>query len=323
MKVFLAAPDDAQTTARGVQLFCGRRALRDRGLLHAVVMGYGELIPHGRYPTAVVFVDPPAGSVDVNVHPQKVEVRFARPQEIFAAVRHAVASALARAPWLTERSLAAPAPVSMYAVAAMGPPAQLSEMAADYGNRQERMLTGLGGYSPGSASSLAGRGRPGGSTDRCEHGAPRGEDAGGEWRARGARRTAPRGRLLRRPDLHGAARADLSRLRRARRAGPRRPACGARADRFPEAAGGARGDRRAHPARLLFPRTIDLADGQAAAAAEHRVRARIDRVRAGALRHGALGLEGVPRRAARGGGPAGAHGSALRAGRRGGLARRR
>src|SRR5262249_10187895 len=40
--------------------------------------------------------------VDVNVHPQKLEVRFARPAEVYAAVRHAIAAAVATAPWLAE-----------------------------------------------------------------------------------------------------------------------------------------------------------------------------------------------------------------------------
>src|SRR5258707_5476713 len=49
---FLGAPELAQTTARGVQLFVGRRPIRDRGLLHALAMGYGELVPRRRYPVA-------------------------------------------------------------------------------------------------------------------------------------------------------------------------------------------------------------------------------------------------------------------------------
>jgi DNA mismatch repair protein MutL len=139
--LYLLPPDEAQTTSRGVQLYCGRRFVRDRGLLHAVGMGYGELVPSGRYPTAIVFLDPPAGTVDVNVHPQKVEVRFARPQEVYSAVRHAVAAALARAPWLQERAGAAPSPVAMYAVASPAPPMRLSDVAEDYAGRQERMLS--------------------------------------------------------------------------------------------------------------------------------------------------------------------------------------
>lgn len=95
----LGAPELAQTTARSVQLFVCRRPVRDRGLLHALCVGYGELVPRGRYPTAVLLVDPPIGSVDVNVHPQKAEVRFADPSAVYAAVRHLIQTTVARAPW--------------------------------------------------------------------------------------------------------------------------------------------------------------------------------------------------------------------------------
>jgi DNA mismatch repair protein MutL len=116
--------------------------------MHAVLMGYGELVPRGRYPTAVAFVEPPEGSVDVNVHPQKTEVRFARPQEVYAAVRHGVAQAVARAPWLSEGADASPAARSVMTVASSSPPAPLviSDVAAAYGDHQERLL--LGGFRP-------------------------------------------------------------------------------------------------------------------------------------------------------------------------------
>jgi DNA mismatch repair protein MutL len=117
VSAFLAAPELAQTTARGVQLFVGRRPVRDRGLLHAVAMGYGELVPRGRYPVAVVCVDVPAGAVDINVHPQKVEVRFADAGAVCAAVRHVVQAGVARAPWRGEVAGA-----MMTAVASVAPP---------------------------------------------------------------------------------------------------------------------------------------------------------------------------------------------------------
>jgi DNA mismatch repair protein MutL len=115
---YLGAPDLAQTTARSVQLFVGRRPVRDRGLLHASVMGYGELIPRGRYPVATVLLDVPAGAVDVNVHPQKIEVRFADPAAVTAAVRHVVQSGVAAAPWRAESGAT---PVHM--IASVAPPA--------------------------------------------------------------------------------------------------------------------------------------------------------------------------------------------------------
>ncbi|MGE5183263.1 MAG: DNA mismatch repair endonuclease MutL, partial [Acidobacteriota bacterium] len=118
--VHLAAPELAQTTARGVQLFVGKRAVRDRGLLHAVAMGYGELVPRGRYPVAIVHVDVTGGAGDVNVHPQKLEVRFSDAPAVQAAVRHVVQAAVARAPWRDELGAA---PVMMTAIAGVAPPA--------------------------------------------------------------------------------------------------------------------------------------------------------------------------------------------------------
>jgi DNA mismatch repair protein MutL len=146
--VLLAPPEEAQTTSRGLHLYVGRRYVKDRGLMHAVLMGYGELVPRGRYPTAVAFVEPPLGTVDVNVHPQKTEVRFARPQDVYAAMRHGVAQAVARAPWLAEPPDVSPAARSVMAVASVMPPAPLvvSDVAAAYGDYQERLL--LGGFQP-------------------------------------------------------------------------------------------------------------------------------------------------------------------------------
>ena len=105
---YLGAPELAQATARGVQLFVGRRPVRDRGLLHALAMGYGELVARGRYPMAIVLLDVPAGSVDVNVHPQKLEVRFCDPAAVTAAVRHVVQSGIAAARWRDEAGGGAP-----------------------------------------------------------------------------------------------------------------------------------------------------------------------------------------------------------------------
>jgi DNA mismatch repair protein MutL len=108
VRAFLAAPEEASATPRSTFLFVGKRFVRDRSLLHALGMGYGEILEKGRYPMAALFVDVPGQELDVNVHPQKLEVRFARPQEVYGAVRHVVGAAVARAPWLP------PAPLRAY-----------------------------------------------------------------------------------------------------------------------------------------------------------------------------------------------------------------
>jgi DNA mismatch repair protein MutL len=100
VRAFLAAPEEASNTTRSTFLFVGGRYVRDRSLLHALALGYGAVLEKGRYPLAALFLDLPGGDVDVNVHPQKLEVRFARAQEVYAAVRHVVGAAIARAPWL-------------------------------------------------------------------------------------------------------------------------------------------------------------------------------------------------------------------------------
>jgi DNA mismatch repair protein MutL len=108
VRAFLAAPEEASSTPRSTFLYVARRFVRDRSLLHALGMGYGELLDKGRYPLAALFVEVPGQELDVNVHPQKLEVRFARSQEVYGAVRHVVVAAVARAPWLP------PAPLRAY-----------------------------------------------------------------------------------------------------------------------------------------------------------------------------------------------------------------
>jgi len=100
VRAFLAGPDESTNTTRNTFLFVGGRFVRDRNLLHALGLGYGPLLEKGRYPMAALFLDVPGADVDINVHPQKLEVRFARAQEVYAAVRHVVGAAIARAPWL-------------------------------------------------------------------------------------------------------------------------------------------------------------------------------------------------------------------------------
>jgi DNA mismatch repair protein MutL len=122
--------------------------VRDRGLVHAVLMGYGELVPRGRYPSAVVFVEVEDGAVDVNVHPQKLEVRFSDAQRVYAAVRHVVGAAVARAPWLELESAGAAdgaAGTTLQAMAEASPSGggrsgRATEVARDYAARLARSL---------------------------------------------------------------------------------------------------------------------------------------------------------------------------------------
>lgn len=75
-QALVAPPQHSKVSAKSVLFFLNGRSIRDRVLLRGVSEAYRELLPHGRYPVAFVFLELPPGEVDVNVHPTKTEVRF-------------------------------------------------------------------------------------------------------------------------------------------------------------------------------------------------------------------------------------------------------
>ncbi len=93
---FAGRPTQTRPRGDAQHFFVNGRLVQDRTLAHAVAEAYGNTVPHGRFPVLVLFLDLDPGRVDVNVHPQKSEVRFADPGGIHDLVREAVASALGR-----------------------------------------------------------------------------------------------------------------------------------------------------------------------------------------------------------------------------------
>ncbi|MBC5824982.1 MAG: DNA mismatch repair endonuclease MutL [Candidatus Eremiobacteraeota bacterium] len=77
--------------------FVNRRLVRSSSLSAAWLAGHGSSSMVGRYPFGMISIDLPAQDIDVNVHPTKVEVRFAHAAQVFDTVRRAVARTL-RAP---------------------------------------------------------------------------------------------------------------------------------------------------------------------------------------------------------------------------------
>jgi DNA mismatch repair protein MutL len=92
---FAFSPQASFASSRYLQTFVNGRAARDRGLQHAVVHGYGSLIPRGRWPGAVVCLTVPPADVDVNVHPAKHEVRFRVARVVHDTVAATIRSAVA------------------------------------------------------------------------------------------------------------------------------------------------------------------------------------------------------------------------------------
>jgi len=107
LRAFVSRPDVHRATTAGIHLFVNGRPVRDRLMRHALLEVYRDLLPRGRFPTALLFLSVPPSVVDVNVHPAKWEVRFDDPQALHRLVAATVAEAMGGRGWLGEaRSVA-------------------------------------------------------------------------------------------------------------------------------------------------------------------------------------------------------------------------
>ncbi|MGQ0721609.1 MAG: DNA mismatch repair endonuclease MutL [Candidatus Eiseniibacteriota bacterium] len=90
----LVAAADFSRARDGQILLVNGRPVSDPSIAHAVRVGLGNAVPHGKHPLFVLLLRLDARAIDVNVHPTKREVRFREKDLVFAAVREAVASVL-------------------------------------------------------------------------------------------------------------------------------------------------------------------------------------------------------------------------------------
>ncbi len=86
----LSIPTNSTSGANKLRLIVNGRAVRDKLLLRAVREGYGNTVKPGRYPVGVVKLELPARDVDINVHPQKSEVRFRAPDRVFKIIARSI-----------------------------------------------------------------------------------------------------------------------------------------------------------------------------------------------------------------------------------------
>ncbi|WP_374001638.1 DNA mismatch repair endonuclease MutL [Bdellovibrio bacteriovorus] len=110
-----ADPHNVAKTSKNIWLFAQNRWIQDRSLQAAVNEAYRNLLMHGEYPIAAVWVETDPDCVDVNIHPTKSQVKFQEPSLAFRAVAGALRSTLEQAPWIvrnTENTIQAGAPVA-------------------------------------------------------------------------------------------------------------------------------------------------------------------------------------------------------------------
>lgn len=91
---FICRPTAARANRTMQHFFVNGRYVKTRTAAAALERAYQGAIMVGKFPACVLHLEMPPETVDANVHPAKIEVRFTNERPIFDAVFHAVKSAL-------------------------------------------------------------------------------------------------------------------------------------------------------------------------------------------------------------------------------------
>lgn len=94
---FVSKPRFTTRTREEQFLFLNKRYIVSKTLHHAIVSAYGNTLPPGEFPLFIIFLTLSPQYFDVNVHPQKIEVRFSDERFLYEMVRKSI-EALLRTP---------------------------------------------------------------------------------------------------------------------------------------------------------------------------------------------------------------------------------
>jgi DNA mismatch repair protein MutL len=101
---YVSAPRERRTTRDAQYFFINGRFVRDKLISRGILEGYRNVLPHGVYPVALLFLEIPLEEVDVNVHPAKTEVRFRRAEAVKETIAEAIKKTLESANLFGEKT---------------------------------------------------------------------------------------------------------------------------------------------------------------------------------------------------------------------------
>jgi len=102
---FATAPAHARGSRSQQHFFVNGRYIRSRALQTALEQAYKNVQFTGKFPGCVLYLTLPYGTVDVNVHPTKTEVKFLYEKQVFDAVYYGVLDALEKSSYMPEITL--------------------------------------------------------------------------------------------------------------------------------------------------------------------------------------------------------------------------
>ncbi len=91
---YIGEPDLVRSNKNSENFFINSRFVKSRTAMAAIEQAYSTRIPHGKFPVCILNILLNPAVVDVNVHPSKLEVKFANERIIFEAVYYAVLNTL-------------------------------------------------------------------------------------------------------------------------------------------------------------------------------------------------------------------------------------
>ena len=91
---FIGRPDNIRANRNQQNFFINGRYVKSRTACAALEQAYTSYIPPEKFPCCVLRIDVNPNAVDVNVHPAKLEVKFANEKPVFEAIYHTVKTAL-------------------------------------------------------------------------------------------------------------------------------------------------------------------------------------------------------------------------------------
>lgn len=93
---FLTKPSFTRSNRAYQYTFVNSRPVYNQNILFGLNKGYQDMIPKGRFPAAVLFIEVNPQMVDVNIHPTKREVKIAKQNVIVSSLIHVVTKTLAQ-----------------------------------------------------------------------------------------------------------------------------------------------------------------------------------------------------------------------------------
>ena len=110
---YIGRPDNVRANRNYQNFFINGRYVKTKTALAAIEQAYTSYIASEKFPCCVLFIEINPSTVDVNVHPAKLEVKFSNEKPVFEAIYYAVKNALeadTQRPSVSFKGITSPAP---------------------------------------------------------------------------------------------------------------------------------------------------------------------------------------------------------------------